>query len=163
MKQLTDIEFEEVINKYKKLLFKIAYYYTHDVYSSEEVVQETFVKLYELRNTFKDDEHIKRWLIRVTINKSLNTLRRNKKELLVDNEYIDSLPDLKESEKDEKEIFKCVCSLKESYRTVIILRYYENYNIKEIANILKISESNVATRLDRARKKLKTIIERRKE
>ena len=55
-------------------------------------------------------------------------------------------------------MYECVCSLKDSYKTVIILFFYDNYNIKEISNILKISESNVTTRLDRAKKKLKEII-----
>ena len=161
MKQLTDNDYEIIINNYYKLLFKIAYYYTHNIFSSEDIVQDAFCKFFETHNHFESEEHIKNWLIRVTVNLSLNVLRRNKKELLVDYEFINDLPDLNKSDLLSKEIYDCVCSLKESYKTVIVLHYYDNYSVKEIASILKISETNVSSRLDRARKKFKEIYERR--
>ena len=58
-------------------------------------------------------------------------------------------------------MYDAVGSLKDIYKTVIILHYYDDYSIKDIASILKISENNVKVRLNRAREKLKQIINER--
>lgn len=164
MKQLTDNEFEIIVNRYYKLLVNVANKYLRNAFDSEDVVQNTFIKLYRARKEFDSDEHLKNWLIRVTVNNSLDFLKHhNCKKVLIDNEYINSLPDTSDAEEKNEDIRECVLSLKTSYKTIIILYYYEKYNLKDIACILKISESNASSRLDRARKKLKKIlIERRK-
>lgn len=163
MSQLTDEQFEVIYNKYYVMLLNIANKYVRNSLDSEDIVQEVFIKFYRIAKTFKNDESIKYYLIRLTINRSLNMIKTRKK-LLIDNEYINNLPDI--SNTDEKsgskqEIYNCVCLLKDNYKTVIMLYYYENYSLKQIANILKISESNASTRLNRAREKIKKIIEER--
>ena len=163
MEKIKDEKVEEIINKYFKLLFKIAYNYTLDAFKAEDIVQEVFLKFYRARNTFNDDEHIKNWLIRVTKNLSLNAVKK-KKIVLLNDEYINNLQDNSVSDNSlREEMMNCVLSLKDSYKNIIILYYYDDLSIKEIVNILKISETNAQTRLDRARKKLKEIIEKRNE
>ena len=163
MKILTDNEYELIVNEYFKLLYSIAYNYTRDSFTSEDIVQDTFIKFYRARNTFKSEEHIKNWLIRVVINDCINTLKHNKKVVVVDEELVDSLPDTSDADEKNEDIYYSICLLKDSYKKVIILYYYENYSIKDIASILKITEKNVTVRLTRARQKLKQIIiERRK-
>ena len=162
MKQLTDEQFEEIVNKFSKTLFNIAYNYTRDTYNSEDIVQETFFKLYRAHKDFKNDDHLKYWLIRVTINNSLDVIRKKQKEVLIDDEDVNNLPDNNGLATDKGLIFNCILELKESYKTIIILHYYDNYSIKEIASILKITETNALTRLNRARNKLKNIIIERK-
>ena len=163
MERLTNEDFESLINEHSQMLFKIAYSYTKNTFDSQDIVQEVFVKFYRVRNSFENEEHIKNWLIRVTINKSLNALKQNKKELLVGGEYINNLSETSEVDEKNEEIRECVLALKDSYKTVIILYYYDNYSIKEIASFLKISENNVKVRLNRARVKLKEIIYERKD
>lgn len=155
MKLLTDEQFEQIMIKHSKSLFVIAFNYTRDKLTSEDIVQDAFIKLYRARKDFESDEHIKNWLIRVTINLSLNALKRKKRYLLVDNEYINNIQDSSSEEKKNEELYNFVCSLKDRYKDVIILYYYQGYSIKEISKILGISESGVATRLDRARKIIK--------
>ena len=164
MRQLTDEKFEIMINKYHDLLVSIAYSYMRDNFYAEDIAQESFIKLYRARKRFENEEHIKNWLIRVTINECLDALKNKTNELLIDNEYINNLSDTSDADKGKNEdIYSCICSLKDEYKTIIILYYYDNYSLKEIANILKISESNASSRLVRARGKLKRIIlERRK-
>ena len=164
MRQLTDEKFEIMINKYHDLLVSIAYSYMRDNFYAEDIAQESFIKLYRARKRFENEEHIKNWLIRVTINECLDTLKNKTNKLLIDNEYINNLSDTSDADKGKNEdIYSCICSLKDEYKTIIILYYYDNYSLKEIANILKISESNASSRLVRARGKLKRIIlERRK-
>lgn len=159
--QFSDEAFESLINRYFKTLFKIAYNYVLNSNGAEDIVQEVFMKCYKVRNTFKDEEHLKYWLIRVTINQSINCIKHNKKETLLDFNHISNLPDIKENNNDTEDIYILLNQLKETYKTILLLYYYDNYSIKEIANILNISETNVTTRLERARIKLKTIINER--
>ena len=163
MNQLTEEKFVRIVEENSNLLLKIAYSYTKNEFNSQDVVQEAFIKLYRARKEFKSDEHIKNWLIRVVINGCLDILKHNKKELLIDNEYINNLPDTSDADEKNEEIWHCVCKLKESYKTIIILYYYDNYSIKEIASILNVSEGNVKMRLSRGREKLRKIIEERKK
>ena len=161
VKQLTDEQFDKIVCDYSQMLFKVAYSYTKSIADSEDIVQEVFMKLYRARKVFENDEHIKNWLIRVTINQSINEIKRNKKELLIGDEYINNLPDTSDADKKNEEIRECVMSLKDNYKNVIILFYYDEYSINEIANILKISNNNVKVILNRARKKLKDEINKR--
>ena len=161
---MTRNEFEIKYTQYYETLFRIAYSYVKNSWDADDVVQDVFVKLYLTRKTFKTEDNEKYYLIRLVINRSIDYIRNNKKHnLSIDNEYINNLPDTSDADKKNEEIYECVCSLKDSYKTIIVLFFYDDYSVKEIANILKISESNVTTRLSRAKKKLKEIIIERRE
>ena len=155
---MTKEEFEIIYNEHYKLLYKVAYGYVLNKCDSEDIVQDTFVKFYRAHKTFTSSDSLKYYLIRMTINQRIDYIRHNKKIVSVNQEDIESLPD-EVSNKNEM-IWECVCSLKEKYRTVIILYYYDTYSIKEIASILKISESSVKMRLSRARSILKEKIDK---
>lgn len=163
MEKIFDTNFVRAFNEYYSLLSRIAYSYTLNKFDSEDIVQEVFIKFYRAHKSFSNSIEEKYWLIRVTINQSIDCIRKRKGELHIDNEYINGLSKNLDADNNDKEIYDCVCSLKDSYKTIIILFFYDNYSVKEISNILKISESNVTTRLNRAKSKLKEIIvERRK-
>ncbi len=161
MGKFTDEEFEVIVNKYYNALVNIANKYLRDTYESQDVAQDVFQKLYITHKAFESDEHMKNWLIRVTVNHSLDKVRRNKKAPF-SSEYIYNLTD-KNNNYEHSEIFDCISTLKDNYKKIIMLYYYENYSIKEISAILRINESNVTTRLDRARKKIKSIVLKRRE
>ena len=88
-------------------------------------------------------------------------MRQKKREIIVDTEYVNNLQDKEEHDEKSLVMYDAVGSLKDIYKTVIILHYYDDYSIKDIASILKISENNVKVRLNRAREKLKQIINER--
>lgn len=156
MKRFSDDEFKDRYDKYHVLLLHIAYSYTLDTHEAEDIVQESFFKLFQKGKGFKDDEHEKNWLIRVLVNKSIDFLRR-KKNVKNDNEYIYQLED--ESKKDQINVNKLVERLSDKYRTIIVLHYYNNLSINDISKALNISEDNVKVRLNRARAKLKEMRE----
>lgn len=161
MGKLSEEKIETIINTHYKFLFKIAYNYTLNEYDSEDIVQDVFFKLYNSHNTFNDDEHIKRWLIRVTINLSLNLLKHKKRTVIVDSNDLDHIAS--SDEDNSNMIYECICLLKEPYKNIIILFYYDELSVKDISEILNIGETNVTSRLNRARMKLKKIIQRREE
>ena len=157
---MTKEEFEIIYNKYYHLLFKVAYSYILNRCDAEDIVQESFIKFFNVNKKIDDNDKLKSYLVRIVVNKSIDFIRHNKNKVSYDSEYVESLSDDKEKESDDSNILKFVLLLKDSYKTVILLHYYDNYSIKEIANILKISESNVKTRLSRAREKLKEMIKK---
>lgn len=163
MIRLTDETFEIIVMGYSQIIFRVAYSYTKNIFDADDIVQEVFLKLYRARKVFENEEHIKNWLIRVAINHSLDLIRRKQREMVIDTEYINNLPDTSDAVEKNEVIKECVLSLKDSYKTIIILHYYDDYSIKEISDILKISENSVKVRLNRARNKLKVIINERKD
>ena len=134
-------------------LFRIAFNLCPTREDAEVIVQATFVQYHISNKEYDDESHIRACLMRVTINKSRNTLRsfwRKHRQSL--ESYMEELnfPDSESSA-----LFEAVLQLPEKQRTVIHLFYYEDYTIKEIAEILHVSESNVKVRLNRGRAALR--------
>ncbi|MEG1621396.1 MAG: sigma-70 family RNA polymerase sigma factor, partial [Oscillospiraceae bacterium] len=121
------------------------------------VVQDTFIQYISLNKDFETEQHIRAWLIRVAINKAKNKnmsfFRRNTLPL---EDFIETLTF---ESPESSELFETVMKLPEKYRVIIHLFYYEDYSIKEISDILKISESNVKVRLSRGRILLKNTLQ----
>lgn len=147
---------QELIEHYQNMLFAAAFQMCKNSEDAEDVVQDTFIQYHTSKKQFENEEHIRAWLLRVAINRAKNvnlTFWRRNRESLED--YMETLTyDSKESE----ELFETVLRLPEKYRIIIHLFYYEEYSVREIAEILKIGESNVKVRLSRGRKLLKEVL-----
>lgn len=139
-----------IYNTYSKLILRISYTYLRDSLCAEDILQEVILKIIQKNVTFSDIEKEKNWIIRVTINLCKDYLKsswyRKKIELKDDITYIP---------KENLYILDTVLELPEKYKVVIYLYYYENYNIKEIAQILNKSQNTVGTWLSRAKKILR--------
>lgn len=140
---------------YKDRLFAIAFHYCRNRADAEDILQTVLLKLYRSDKAFESGEHLRSWLIRVTINESkrllLSPWRRRNVPLGELEEYAAETLPLRE----ESELFLAVFSLPQKYRIVVHLYYYEEYSVREIAELLAIRETTVQTRLMRARAKLK--------
>ena len=148
------IEIEEVIDKYSDMVYRVAYTRLNQKESEEDIYQEVFLQLAKKSPTFESFEHLKAWLIRVTINKSKNILSS------VWNREVDYLEnDIPIEEINNLYVFEEVKKLKQSYRTVIYLYYYEGYKISEISSLMKIKESTIKTWMLKARNILKEKLE----
>lgn len=145
---------DELINQYADMVLQIAYQNLYNKSDSEDVTQEVFIKLMRNIDSLKTKEHIKAWLIRVTINlaKDYNKSLWNKNTTELDEE-------LKYYDNDTRDIFKELSKLSPEYRNIIYLYYYQGYKIKEISKILEMNQNTVSSYLTRARKELKDILE----
>ena len=152
MYSLTGDEYiEKAVKTYSKSMLNAAYSLLGSVPDAEDAVQDAFVKYIQKAPAFKDADHEKAWLLRVTINISKNMLKsKGRKNLPV----YEDIP----YEQNNNEVLQCVLSLEEKYRTIIHLYYYEDYSIKEIASILSLPRATVGTRLSRGRSILKTML-----
>lgn len=146
-----------IVDTYGDMLYRVAYQYTRNRSEAEDITQDVFVAMLK-KMPFKSEEHLKAWIIRVAINKSINYLKSNRKRVLSLDENIDVAG---EQNFDREEIEE-LQSLPRFDRSVIYLYYYEGYSIKEIAKITGKSANSINIRLFRAREKLKTLLEERK-
>lgn len=145
---------QTAITRYSDTVVKTAFSYVKNTYDAEDITQEVFLTLMEKQPRLKSEEHLKAWLIRVTINKCKNYLKsgwyKSKNPLPKQKMY--SLP------KEDSEVLEAVISLDIKYRIPIHLYYYEGYTIKEIGKLLKTPEATIGTRLSRGRRLLKKMI-----
>lgn len=155
---------DRLVREYGDMVYRLAIIRCHSKEDAEDVFQDVFVKLVRNIGKLNTDEHVKAWLIRVTINQcnSLYASSWNKKtqsyEEMVEN---GAVPDAAAPEEEPlDEVYEAVRSLQPEYRDVIYLFYYEELSIKQIGQILNLSEGNVKVRLNRARKKLKVMLEK---
>ena len=144
---------QELATLYQSNLFAVSFNICKNAQYAEDIVQDTFVQYYTTKKEFESEQHIRAWLIRVAVNKAKNVTRtfwrRNKISI---EDYMETL--VFETPEAEN-LFETVMHLPEKYRIVIHLYYYEDYTVREIADILKLSESNVKIRLSRGRALLK--------
>lgn len=146
--------YEQIVKKHIDTIYRIAISYTKTPADADDIVQQTFMKLLTKKVSFTDEEHIKRWLIRVCVNEC-NSLFSSFWRKNVD--PIDTIAKEPEfSLKENSDLYEAIKQLPPKCGTVIYLFYYEGYSSREIAEILHIKEATVRTRLVRARKLLRT-------
>ena len=155
-------DFEQVLERYNKMVYRLAYARTGNVQDAEDVLQEVFLRYIRADKTFNDEEHRKAWLLRVTVNcsKTLVTSswnRRRSDEETDDNSFG---TDDRQFERWDRSsvVLEAVRSLPEKYRVVVHLFYYEELTVEEIGRITGSGLSAVKTRLHRARNMLKDIL-----
>lgn len=145
--------FYNAVTRYQDMVYRIALHHTGNPMDGEDAVQEVFLRLFSCRIFFESEEHLRRWLIRVSINYCRDLQRSPWKKRRVS---LDTLPIEPVFEQPEQaELYREVMALPEKDRTVLNLFYYEELSVREIAEILQVKETVVTTRLSRARKKLK--------
>lgn len=145
-----------IYETYADTLFRIAMVHLGRREDAEEATQDTFIKLIEKAPTFNDAEHQKAWLIRVITNHCKSLLGRGWRKREVKLEGIDPITT---DNPEDQALIELVLSLPVKYRTVVHLYYYEDYPIREIGEILELSESAVKMRLKRGRQLLKLELE----
>ena len=153
----TNIDFHNKYKEYGKMLYRIAFVLLGNTDDTEDILQEVFITFLYNSPEFKTKEHEKAWLIRITQNKCINFLKSSSRKTLQIDEL--KLPTYSENHEEKIDIVKNILSLPHKYKTAVILYYYNDYSVEEIAKILKISKSAVKMRLKRAREILKIELE----
>ena len=151
---MTEELFCQHYEKYKNTVYSVIFNYVQNTEDTADLLQEVFIKLFATEDNFQSDEHMKAWLIRVSINLCKNHLRNIKTRKIVSLE--EDIPFF--DQREDNDLLKVVFTLPEKYRIPIHLFYYESYSIKEIGNILNMPEATVKIRLKRAREKLGKIL-----
>ncbi len=157
-----EITSEAVIDKYADMVYRLALVQVKNQADADDIFQEVFVRLVSHIHKLESWEHIKAWLIRVTINCSKKHFSR------FDNRNFTSLDDVEEKGVEEEgfekaegddTVTKAVQKLPPKYRSVVHLFYFEEMSIAEIADFTGQKETTVKSQLFRAREMLKEMLE----
>ena len=156
MLQIARDELIEYIKINQDKLYKIAYTYTKNQDMALDVVQEAITKALENIHKLKNIEYVKTWFYRILINEALQTIKKNKR--IVETEYIENNINSQHDQEiliQNLDIYDKIQKLNNKLKTVIILRYFENLKIEEIAVITKTNVNTVKSRLYKAIRELK--------
>jgi len=147
-------QIESVLQKYSKMVYRLAYVRTKNRADAEDLLQEVFLRFLKSNIQFNDDEHCKAWLIRTTINYSKNLLTSAWfRKTVFQEDGLENYANV--AEKGKSDIFYAVLELPAKYRVIVHLYYYEDLSVAEISTMLNRKESTVKTQLYRARELLK--------
>ncbi len=158
--------FFELVSKYEKKLFKLATVITGNVTDAEDALQESFLAAYNALPKFQGKSTFYTWIYRIVINKSkdLRLKRKKMKQNSIDEHELDFSDNrLNVSlEVEQNELYRFLLEkvnhLKEIYREIIILRFFEQMSYQEISDVLGLREGTVKSRLFKAKDQLKELI-----
>lgn len=152
---LTKEEFACAVRDHKDTVFRVAFGYMKNQDDADDITQNVFLKLFKSDTAFETSEHLRSWLIRVTVNECKSVFRMPWRKMENIENYAEQLamPTPKHTE-----LLSTVMGMPEKYRVIIYLFYYEEYSTEEIADLLGILPATVRTRLARGRKRLKNIL-----
>lgn len=153
----TDDCFEEAMEKYSDLIYRVAYANVKIKADVDDVFQEVWCRYYQHNKVFESEEHRRNWLINVTLKccKKIYSSVRYRRTVLTDDVSLleNRLPPR------DFEIYHTVTALPEKYRISIYLYYYEGFSVNEISEMTGTNSSTVRSHLKRGREKLKEILE----
>ena len=147
------------IKNNQEKLYRIAFSYTKNEESALDVVQESITKALKNIDKLREEEYVKTWFYRILINEALQYIKRNKRLITCElNEIEDEIEWNDNIDIEGIDIYKHIQSLNEKIRTVIILRFFEDMRIEEIAKITNTNVNTVKSRLYKGLKELKKLI-----
>jgi len=165
--------FEELLRRYRVPLVSYFYRMLRDRALAEDLAQEVFLRVYKARERYQPDARFTTWLYRIATNLALNALRDRKPEVLLGEEensdeerpierFVDPKPSVEQQlvENDrERLVRQAVEALPPNQRAAVILHKYQEVDYRQIAGILKVSESAVKSLLFRAYEALRVRLE----
>ncbi len=153
----------KIYKLYYKAMFNTSLRIVNDTAEAEDIMQESFLDAFRRLDSYSGEGSFGMWLKRIVVNNSLDSLRKKKEIVSIDEEQVD-LPDPGDTYDEEaiqyqvKEVKDGIARLPEEYRVIITLFLLEGYDHEEISEILGITNQLSRTRYSRARQKLLEII-----
>jgi len=160
--------FNALMQKYERYVYKIAYGFGKSSDNALDIMQNVFVKVFQKLSTYREESSFKSWLGRISYNEGINWLRANKHMNLNESINESHSPPLHYSHEDEylarenkSELIRSLFDLNTKHRLAVVLRYFEDMPIKEIAETLDCSEGVVKNILFRSLRKLKENLQKK--
>ena len=153
---------ETLINYIKdnqEKLYRIAFSYSKNEEAALDIVQEAITKALKNMNKLREEQYVKSWFYRILINESLDYVKKNKKILTCELEEIENKINGSDNINVEGiDIYKHVQNLNDKLKTVILLRFFEDMKIEDIARVTKTNVNTVKSRLYRGLEELRKFI-----
>ena len=152
---MTENTFTAAAERYLDMVYRVALNWLRSPADAEDAAQTVMLKLWQTDTEFADDTHLRRWLVRVTLNVCKDMARTPWRRHTVP---LEELPEPAFSDAEHREVYREVMALPAKYRLPLYLYYYEGYSAAEVGELLRLNVSTVQTRLARARGKLKATL-----
>ena len=152
---MTEQEFNRAAERHLDMVYRIALNWFRHPPDAEDAAQEAMLRLWRTDTVFESEEHLRRWLVKVTVNECKRITLRPWRSRTAALEDCDG-PVFEDREK--RELYEAVMELPGKYRVPLYLYYYEGYAVNEVGELLDMKPSTVQTRLARGREKLKTML-----
>ena len=149
---MQEAAFRRVMERYRDMVFRIAYTYMRNAPDADDVTQDVFVKLLRSDTAFENERHLRRWLVRVTVNACRSLFRTPWRRVEDIEDYAHQLA---MPSKEHEDLFAAVMRLPERYRVPMVLFYYGGFSTDEIAGLVHARPATVRARLSRARARLR--------
>lgn len=155
--------FNSIIENYSEYVYNMIYYTILDEEDAKDLTQEVFYKIWKGIDSFRNESSLKTWIFKITQNHLKNYLKSRKIKKILSLEFLFEEKNRDFESKDYyllEKIEFLLSKLPEDYRRVLVLFYIDEFNIKEISEILGTKEGTIKSKLHRAREKLKSLIMR---
>lgn len=166
--------FEDIIKKYEKKIFSLIYNMLRNENEIEDIAQEVFIKVYKNLDKFHGDSSLYTWIYKIATNLCLDQIKKRKdiiymdEKLRVNDDEVEfQIPsdektqdELYEQKELKQKLEKCIEKLPEKQRAMIVLRDIKGLAYDEIAEILELKLGTVKSQINRARLKLKELLEK---
>ena len=150
--------FEKLLLQYKSYLYKVAYTYVKDKQVALDILQETSFKAWLNIHTLKDEEKFKPWITKILVNTALNYIKKESKVIYMEDENSIIYSEKSISIEEKLDLYDAIDLLKPKYKTVIILKYFDDMKIEDISYVLNTPENTVKSHLKRAKESLSSIL-----
>ena len=150
--------FEKLLLQYKSYLYKVAYTYVKDKQVALDILQETSFKAWLNIHTLKDEEKFKPWITKILVNTALNYIKKESKVIYMEDENSIIYSEKSISLEEKLDLYDAIDLLKPKYKTVIILKYFDDMKIEDISYVLNTPENTVKSHLKRAKESLSSIL-----
>ena len=158
MQDVKEILIDYVKNNQEKL-YRIAFSYSKNEESALDIVQEAITRALKNIDKLKEEKYVKTWFYKILINECLQYIKKNKRIITCELQEIEDKIEWNDDINiDDIELYKHIQNLNVKLRTVIILRFFEDMKIDEIARITKTNVNTVKSRLYKALKELNELI-----
>ena len=161
--RMNDEQFEALYTRYANDVLRVSFFYLGDRQKAEDVTQDVFVRLLQSTPELVEGKE-KAWLLKVALNRCRDLWRAAwVKRVVLGSPAMEltPAPDRMDERLERQELMEAIRRLPTDFRDVILLHYYQGYGISEIAQIMKVPEGTISSRLSRGRKKLEEILKER--
>ncbi|MDF2890368.1 MAG: polymerase, sigma-24 subunit, subfamily [Clostridia bacterium] len=151
-------DMKHLIEEYGDSLLRLCFLYLKDTHLAEDAVQDTFIKVHKSYSTFKGHSEEKTWIMRIAINVCKNYLRSSWWKHIDETIVLDNIPSSNSNDEilQDEALLLQIMKLPIKYKEVLLLFYYQDMKIREIAEVLNTPEATISVRLMRSREILKT-------
>lgn len=147
------MDFEAIYKQYSPGIFRVCMAYLNDYEQAQDIVQETFIAVWQNISSFRSEANISTWIFRIATNNCLKAVEKLKRNKVTD--LPDDLPQMQDENKEPQLnfLYKCIAELEETDRIIISL-VLENLPQAEIASIVGVSEVNLRVKIHRIKARL---------